>query len=559
MFITSRSILLTALAGIMSLSTSSLAQTLPSAGALLQQIEQGRTLALPKAQSPELAPAPPEMKAVSGVTVIVKSFRFAGNHLMSQEQLAQAVQAFLNRPLSFAELQEAAVAVAQAYRQAGWIVRAYLPRQEIGAGVVTIQIVEAVFGGTQLEGHPDIRIAPERLIRRVEAAQATGAPLNSDAIDRALLLLEDLPGVAVQGSLKAGPGEGETSLLLKLMDKPLASGDASVDNSGSRSTGVEKVMVNLALASPAGLGDQVTVSVMHTEGSDYGRLGYTLPLGADGWRVGANASWLKYVVIGVDARGTSDTQGLEASYPLVRSRLQNLYLTVNYDRKAFDNSAAGITTTLYRLSEFSLGLSGNLFDALGGTNSGSLALVSGKVDLDGSPNQAADEATTRSDGHFSKFRYSFNRLQALGPGLAAYAAFSGQVAGKNLDSGEKFYLGGSSGVRAYPASEGGGSDGMQLNLELRQALPGNLSLTGFYDWGKVRVNHDNSFAGGAVLNEFSLQGAGLSLAWQGFSGTSLKATWARRIGDNPNATATGQDQDGTLVKDRFWLQAGLAF
>ena len=548
-----------ALAWGVSLPAVTLAQTPPSAGSLLQQIEQGRSLALPKARPAEIAPAPPELKALPGPTVIVKSFRFAGNRLLSQAQLAPAVQAFLHRPLSFAELQEAAVAVAQAYRQAGWIVRTYLPRQKIETGEVTIQIVEAAFGGTQLEGHPDTRIAPERLVRRVEAAQATGAPLNSNAVDRALLLLEDLPGVAVQGNLKAGPGEGETSLLLKVTDKPLASGDASVDNGGSRSTGAEKLMVNLTLASPARLGDQATVSVMHTEGSDYGRLGYTLPAGADGWRIGANASWLKYAVIGMDAHGTSDTQGLEASYPIVRSRLKNLYLTLNYDRKAFDNSAAGVTTTLYRLSEFSLGLSGNLFDAFGGASSASLSLVSGKVDLDGSPNQASDAETTRTEGHFSKLRYSFNRLQALKADLAAYVAVSGQVAGKNLDSGEKFYLGGSGGVRAYPSSEGGGSDGMQVNLELRQALPANFSLSGFYDWGKVRVNHDNDFAGGATVNEFSLRGAGISLAWQGFSGMSLKGTWARRIGDNPNPTATGQDQDGTLVKNRFWLQAGLAF
>ncbi len=437
--------------------------------------------------------------------------------------------------------------------------RAYLPHQEIESGVVTLQIVEAVFGGTQLEGQPLTRVPAERMVRLVESAQATGGPLNSDAIDRALLLLQDIPGVVVQGNLKAGPLDGETSLLLKLMDKPLVGGDASVDNGGSQSTGVEKAMFNLSLASPARLGDQLTVSGMHTEGSDYGRLGYTLPLGADGWRVGANASWLQYALIDIDARGTSDSFGLEASYPILRSRLKNLYLTVNYDRKAFDNSVAGITTTIYRLSELSLGLSGNVFDALGGITSGSLALVSGKVDLDGSPNQDADAATTRSEGNFSKIRYSINRLQALRPGLAAYAALSGQLAGKNLDAGEKFYLGGSGGVRAYPSSEGGGSDGMQLNLELRQALPGNLSLTGFYDWGRVQVNHDNSFARGATLNEFSLQGAGVSLGWQGVAGVSVKATWARRIGGNPNPTAAGQDQDGTLVTNRFWLHAGLAF
>jgi hypothetical protein len=43
------------------------------------------------------------------------------------------------------------------------------------------------------------------------------------------------------------------------------------------------------------------------------------------------------------------------------------------------------------------------------------------------------------------------------------------------------------------------------------------------------------------------------------NGPGLKATWAHRLGDNPNPTATGNDQDGSLLKNRFWLVATLAF
>ncbi len=63
----------------------SLAQTAPSAGALLQQIEESRILALPKAQPLEIVPAPAEMKTVVGVTVVVQSFRLVGNRMMGQQ------------------------------------------------------------------------------------------------------------------------------------------------------------------------------------------------------------------------------------------------------------------------------------------------------------------------------------------------------------------------------------------------------------------------------------------------------------------------------------------
>lgn len=543
------------------------AQQVPTnAGSLMQQMEQRRSESLPKVPSAVTAPAPAAMNVLPGPTVIVKSIRFVGNRLLGQEQLNSVVQGYLDRPVSFAELQQAAVTIAQAYRDAGWIVRAYLPRQEITDGVVTIQIIEAVFGGTLLEGKPPSRFGLDHLLKRVDAAQEKGQPLNATSVDRALLLLEDLPGILAAGNLQAGPTEGETSLLLKLVDKPLVNGEVSIDNGGGLATGPDRLTGNLSFASPMGIGDQAATTIIHTKGSDYARLGYTLPLGNDGWRVGANASWLRYGVItaemaALDAHGTSTSQGLEASYPIVRSRLKNLSFTANYDQKNFDNNAGGLVTTAYRIAELALGLNANLIDSLGGggSSSANLTLVSGKVDLDGSPNQESDAATTRTAGSFNKVRYGLSRLQMLRSDLTASVALSGQFAGKNLDPGEKFYLGGSSGVRAYPASEGGGSDGMMVNMEMRKVFPGNISVAGFYDWGKVRVNHDNDINAPAILNDFSLSGVGISVGWLAPVGMNFKATWSRRIGDNPNPSATGQDQDGTLIQNRFWLQASVAF
>jgi hypothetical protein len=33
---------------------------------------------------------------------------------------------------------------------------------------------------------------------------------------------------------------------------------------------------------------------------------------------------------------------------------------------------------------------------------------------------------------------------------------------------------------------------------------------------------------------------------------------ANRLGQNPNPTSAGQDQDGSLIMNRFWLNASLA-
>lgn len=269
-----------------------LAQTLPNAGTLQQQIDRERGVSLPKRVAPAEAPPQP-LKALPGETVTVKAFRFSGNTLLTAEQLAPAVAPYLGRPISFAELQGAAAAIADAYREAGWVVRAYLPGQDIVDGVVTIQIIEAVFGGVRLDGTPSVRVPHERVLGAIDAAQGKGQPLNANKLDRAILLLDDLPGITVAGSLRKGEGENETDLGLKTADEPWVNGEVGADNTGARSTGAQRLTGGLYINSPLRVGDQVTANLIHSSGTDYGRLGYSIPVGYDGWRVGISGSSLR--------------------------------------------------------------------------------------------------------------------------------------------------------------------------------------------------------------------------------------------------------------------------
>lgn len=543
-----------------------IAQSRPDAGALQQQIERDVRPMLPERGAPRRAPEPAPMTEPAGVKVTVREFRFAGNTLLSNERLAAAVAPFMGRPLEFAELQAAVLAVASVYRDAGWVVRAYLPAQDIDDGVVTIRVVEAVFGRLEVEGDVPPRADLARLRAMIEAQQAPGKPLHADAVDRGLLLADDLPGVAVAGSLREGERERETDLVLRLSGEPLLAGEWSLDNTGSRATGKARASASLQLNSPLGLGELASANLMHTLGSDFIRIGATLPVGHDGWRVGASASQLAYRLVApefqaLEASGTADTVGIEAAYPIIRSRLRNLYFTAGADRKAFDNQAGGAVTTRYRADVFNIGLSGNLFDNLGGggANSASLVLTTGSINLDGSPNQDADAATARTAGAYRKLRYAISRQQVITESVSASLSFTGQWSPRNLDSSEKFYLGGAAGVRAYPSGEGGGAVGRMATAEARWRLPDGWGLAAFYDVGSVVINPENAYAGAPSMNRYGLKGAGLALAWEREGGPSLRLTWSRRIGANPNQAAFGNDQDGSLLRNRLWLSVGMRF
>jgi hemolysin activation/secretion protein len=390
--------------------------------------------------------------------------------------------------------------------------------------------------------------------------------VNVEDLDRALLLISDLPGVIATGRLSPGDNHAETDLTLVVQDAALVDGNVTVDNAGARFTGVSRVIADASLNGRLGVGDRADALLLYSEGSEYMRLGYSLPFSRHGWRAGVNASHLSYNVLtpefsALDAHGTSTAAGIEVSYPLLRSRLKNLYLGFDAGEKRFDNKSAGQTSTRYSVQAATLGAYGNLFDSFfgGGANSASIALVQGSVDLSGSPNEAADALTTRAAGSFQKLRFSASRLQAITDHVALFASLDGQLASKNLDSSQKLYLGGSQGVRAYPENEAGGAEGLLLNLEARANVADIFTVTAFLDWGSVRVNKDNDIPGAVAHNSIDLKGAGLSVGWVASFGLHLQATAAQRIGSNPNSTSNGDDQDGSLVKSRVWLQAGMPF
>ena len=541
------------------------AQALPDAGSIRQQIEPSRALPLPPAAPPQRVAPTPEIKPPVGMTVNVKSFQLSGHRLLSAEELMPALAEFVGRTLDFAGLQRATDAVAAAYRESGWLARVYLPEQDISEGTITLQVVEARFAGLRLEGEPSKRVLSSDIEAFFEEQQKTGEPLNTLALDRALLLADDLPGISVAGTLVPGQAEGETGLAIQTNDEALIYGEVTLDNTGARSTGSNRVMLNLNINSPGDHGELINLTALRTQGSAYVRLGLTVPVGYNGLRFGFNGSTMNYKVIdgpsslvSLNVQGSSDSIGLDWSFPVVRQRMRNLYFSGGLDNKRFYNDSINKTSDTnsyadYETNSLRLGFSGNVFDDLGGggANSASLQVVQGQL--------ARVKAHTQIDTlgrDYIKFNYALSRQQSLTKDHSLLLNLQGQYATQLLDSSEKFYIGGASTVRAYPSSELGGERGQLLTGEWRWRLHAAWLLSGFIDQAWVTALPTTA---ADASTPSSLRGYGLSAAWQGPLGLNAKLTWSQREGSNPKPTATGTDGDGTLLINRIWFTAGLSF
>jgi len=536
----------------------------PDAGSVLQQIEArpGGLLNAPRLQTPQV-PTPPA--AGQGAALLrVNGFRIEGHSLVDAQTLQEALKGFAGRDLSLTQLQEAAWVLVQTYRQAGWLAHAFVPPQEIEQGLVTLQVVEARLGQVRMEFPSEAKLPLSRIEAMGAAQLQPGQPIALRQVDRLLLLLSDLPGVVASASYAAGQRDGSTDLLLTLAPDKAVAANLLLDNYGSVSTGTHRLSANLALNNASGWADGLQLQALKTEGSDYARAAWSLPLGVQGWRGGLHLSDLRYRLVGsfaaLRASGSASSWGLDLSVPFIRQPERNLSLQLSTDHKALDNraltnasDAQASTISNYRIEVLRAALSGNWLNALGlsAQNSASVQASWGKVDLAGSPNAQADAQSARTAGHFHKLNASFSREQSLLERTSAYLQAGAQWANRNLDSSEKIYLGGATGVRAYPSNEAGGSAGGTLSAGLRQRLGQGFVLHAFADLGRVQAYRDNRNAAGSAIsanNTQTLQGLGLGLNWRAAKGHELSATWSRRMGSNPSANPnTGADSDGTLA------------
>jgi len=336
-------------------------------------------------------------------------------------------------------------------------------------------------------------------------------------------------------------------------------GDVGADNHGARATGSQRQTANLNINSATGQGDLITVNVLHSQGSDYTRVAWTLPVGQDGVRVGANASAMAYKVIdgpsansAAQIRGRSGSRGLDLTYPMLRGRQHNLYLSGGLENKTFLNQDSQVSAD-YESASWRVGLSGNRFDDLlgGGANSASVQFMVGRLHR-----MQAHSQINSIDKRYNKLSYSLSRQQTLSAEQSLLLSLNGQHADQVLDSSERFYIGGVQSVRAYPSSELGGEQGQVLSAEWRWRMDPAWVMTVFVDVGRAVTL---ASAAGTAASTAQLRGQGLSLAWQSPLGLQTKLTWAHRNGSNPKPSATGTDSDGTLRQNRFWLSANLPF
>ena len=511
---------------------------------------------------PDTAPAsePTAQPADNSDEFQFKQFRFQGNTVYSDSALEKLLRDKVPAVKTLPDIQRAAEAVAALYQEDGVLARVDLLPQDLTDGVVTITITEGRFAGARMESAESPKLPQDFLVKLVETAQPKNAPVKLSQMDKATMLLNEVPGVQASVRLSTGQEEGETIALVQVQDKRPWDGQITLDNTGSISTGAYRFSSQYSRYGWLGRGDVSNIQYLHSAGLDYARLGYSEPLGHGGARFGGNTEWTRYTVVdptydALDLHGPATTLNGFVSQPLVRHRQFSSDLVLSGDHKKYTNHSK-FSTTRYQLDSLSASVQINSQDQWmgGGENSASLQLTRGLIDYE-------TDKSDGTEGLFTKWRLSINRKQKVDAAQMLLLSYQRQRASRNLDSSEKFGIGGSGAVRAYPAGEASGTQANLFSIELQRDFQWNkqaYKFSSFYDVGEVDKEKHATSTG---LNSYKLQGIGL---WLGASypnawgQSQWRVTWARRLGSNPGAS-NGNDADGTYYLNRFWLSASQMF
>lgn len=489
------------------------------------------TLELKKPAQPAAQPAvilPAQEKAAADPNekkFQVNAIQFTGNTVFSQEELQALVKEQIGKPLNLYDLNRIAGKVTEFYRSKGYpLMRAVVPAQKVENGVVRIEIIEGRVGKVSVEGN---RKYPAALIEEHAAALRDGKVATTAGMERSLLLINDLPGVTARGLFQPGGEYGTTDLVVQVEEKPLA-GSLSLNNHGRKEVGEVRLDGELAVNNPFGIGDQISLRGLYSQDGllKYTRIGYSLPVNADGTRLAFSYADVNYDVkgnftaLGLD--GEAQTTEIGLSHPYLRSRTENLVLGVGVRSNEARQRVLGVEISRTHLSLMNASLLySRIHEDVSLTNVGLTFASNGKGNGEGS----------RQDAVRAKLETDVNHLRALATDWDLYLRGNLVLSADALPDTEKLSLGGPGNVRGFPSAEVRGDQGVLATAEVRRrftvsAMPAVFAI--FVDAGKV--DRKNPAAG--TPGSESLSSIGLGLSFFPHKQFSARLEYAQPVGSH---------------------------
>ena len=482
---------------------------------------------------PSVRPAQP----VANVPRVAAAIVVDGAPEVPRSVFGAAVVPYIGRDLSRDDLAAVARAVADAARHAGFpFANAWVPQQPLADGILHVRLDAGTISAVRVIGATNP--LADRILTR---ALVTGQPVRRGTVERAILLVGDIPGVTVKNTqFIRQDGFG---ILLVTIATDRVTAYAQVDNRGSREVGPIRSTVLASVRGVLQSGDELGLLSSQTpfEPSEFifvrGR--YSAPVGLNGSVLSVAASYGRAhpgaALSPLRVIGESVDAAVRLSTPLVRSRTRSVWANVELRGLRSDQTLLGGAFRNDRLATLTGSVNGSTVAGHGVLNAG-LAMAVG-LPIAGVSHEG-DPRLSRSDGdaRFVTWGYTVDWAMPLARHFSLILSSEGQLASRPLLATAEIGAGGPGFGRAYDYAERTGDDGIlgagEVRADAGAVLPGIIDRLQFY----------GSLDGGYVTNLRAGRGGGGLL-----STATGDAAWAWETGRH---AGTGVSADRRSVRYR---------
>ncbi len=456
-----------------------------------------QTITVPQAPSAE-APAGAE-----NFRLTLNEFIVEGGTTFTAEQLRADYAALLGREVTVAELFAAANAIELRYRNAGYITSQVLvPQQTIENGRFTVRVIEGFVSDIV---YPD-NIGPSvAILRKIIEPLRGVAPVSVAEIERRLLLTNDLPGMTVRGNLQPSPTEPGGSVIVLEAERKKYDASLALDNRNTPYTGDMQATAQGTLNS---FGRNADLISLNAKASDPVHRGWSLggsyqgTFGSEGLTFGANTSFSRsepgLQLDPLDIRSRVVAQTFTLSYPLIRSRTQNLRAVGELEYRDVSTDAGLERFTRDNIRILRTGLSYDRSDTWNGITAVRAMVHQGLDVMNATDDNSTLKSRAEGEGKFTKATFDVTRIQQLPASFSLLATVTSQFSAHSLLASEEIALGGPSFGRGYDDGEVSSDNGWGGVLELRysplmpQFFPHGIQFYTFVDGGTVWAKADNA-------------------------------------------------------------------
>ncbi len=466
-----------------------------------------------------IAPPAAPSEALPARPVNVRSVAIQGVTAYPLPEVSRLTDGLIGPAVPLPRIDAARQAILSRYRSDGYIlttVSAALDAQ----GNLRFQVIEGHIANVKLDG--DIGPAGVQVLRFLNRLTEE-QPVDSATLERYLLLAQDVPGVTLRATLQPSTEQPGALTLIASVSRQAISGLATVDNRAFNQTGPIEAIGVLDFNSFTEFGERTELSLYHAfpNSQTFGQGSFETFVGGSGLRVrlyaGSGPSNPTGNLAAIGYSGVTTVFGGQVTYPVIRSRQQNLNVYGTFDalESTIDtNSGPGGTSALASFDSLRivrLGADYAVSDLLLGDGRSATTTATGRISqglsfLGASSKGAANAPRLGEQPAFFKFNAELSRTQTLfypwdGASVALMGLLAGQLTPDVLPPAEEFFLGGSRITRGFYSGQVTGDDAfaataeLQLNTALPVASIGipwevNAQFYAFYDWGETWQNQN---------------------------------------------------------------------